>query len=240
MSDFFQYIAIGMWIIGFLGIIIFAFLAIVSLFKKKLKVLPRLLGAGGVSIAILFIGIVLGSLTEKNYWERQEMSDSEEKENEEIIKNIQKNQQATAEAHERSIKEQERALEESQQNKFELEPLDEQGVYNAVVGYGNSLIEAINNGDFSIVESYLLPHSNLYLSQVKLVDDLYNKGIIEHLYTFNIELVRRIDENKYEVQTFEEIGIEDGKKEDVEEFQWVYTVENVNGQYLLSDIKKAS
>lgn len=248
MSDIIAFLGAGMWFIGFLGIIIFAIFAFIN---RKRGSFSLLLGAGVISFVILVIGIALMTFTEENYWERQEMSESEEKENEEIVKNIQKNYQKEEEAYQNSIKEHEKAMESYQeestesekaventyQNIPEIDFLEEQGVYNAVVNYGNNMIEAINKGDFRIVEPFLLPNSNLYISQEKLVNDLYSKGIVEHVYTFNIESVKKLEENIFEAETFEEISIESGGKEQVKEFQWLYTIQNVNGQFLLSDIK---
>ncbi|MEH7524932.1 hypothetical protein V7149_16875 [Bacillus sp. JJ1503] len=116
---------------------------------------------------------------------------------------------------------------------------DLQEIHNTVADYGYFLINAINNGDFSIVQPYLLPDSNLYWSQVDLVVNLYSKDIIEHLYTFDIVSVQKVSENIYEVESFEEIGIESGGTEEIKEYQWIYTVEQANGQFLLSDIRKA-
>jgi hypothetical protein len=113
-------------------------------------------------------------------------------------------------------------------------------IEQAVVDYGYALVDAINNNDFSIVEPYLLPDSNLYSSQVNLVDRLFRQNITESIYEINVISVNKIGENRYEVETFEDIGITSEGEETNKKYQWVYTVENVNGQYLLSDIRKAA
>ncbi|KZZ85310.1 TcaA NTF2-like domain-containing protein [Bacillus sp. SJS] len=235
-----------LWIIGGIGVIVFAFLAFINRKRNSASMYAR---AGTISFFFLVIGIAVMTFSEEGYWERAELSDNELKENKEIEQNIQRNYQLEEEAYQNYIQEQEKNIENyqesvesevaetSQQNNSEIGPLEEQEVYNLVVNYGNGMIQAINNGDFLIVESFLLPESNLYISQRKLVEDLYNQNIVENLYTFNIESISKVGINMFEVETFEEIGIEKQGKEDIKEFQWLYTVQNVNGEYLLSDIR---
>ena len=117
-------------------------------------------------------------------------------------------------------------------------PMQNHELQGAVVNYGYALVEAINYGDFSIVEPYLLPEGNLYLSQVNLVDNLFSKNITESIYEIDVKSATKISENTYEVETFEDTGITTDGVEENKQFRWVYTVEYVNGQYLLSDIKK--
>lgn len=116
-------------------------------------------------------------------------------------------------------------------------PMQNQELRDAVVDYGYALVDAINYGDFTIVEPYLLPESNLYNAQVKLVDNLFGKNITESLYEIDVTSVTKISENTYEVETFEDIGIVTNGLEENKQFSWVYTVEYVNDQYLLSEIK---
>lgn len=240
MSFFIGLIGAVIWLIGGLGVIIFGLLAF---FNRKRNNASGYAGAGAISFIILVIGIAVMTFSEENYWERTAMSESDKKENEEIVKNIEKNYQLEEEAYQKSLKEQadeiesEQVVERVQQSNAEMDLLDEQGVYNVVVNYGNGLIEAINNGDFLMVESYLLPGSDLYISQRKLVNDLYSQGIVEHFNMFNIESISKVDENIFEVETYEDIRIEKAGTEENKEFQWIYTVQNVNGDFLLSNIR---
>ncbi|OMF96829.1 DUF4352 domain-containing protein [Paenibacillus sp. FSL R7-0337] len=54
-------------------------------------------------------------------------------------------------------------------------------------GYLNALIEAINSGDFSLVEIHLLYDSDLYTQQQKLVQTLSEKGTREELAEYEIQ-----------------------------------------------------
>lgn len=237
MSFFIGLIGAVIWLIGGLGVIIFGILAFIN---RKRNNASGYAGAGAISFIILVIGIAVMTFSEENYWERTAMSESDKKENEEIVKNIEKNYQLEEEAYQKSVQEQADEIESEQvveQSSSEMDLLDEQGVYNAVVNYGNGLIEAINNGDFLMVDSYLLPGSDLYISQQKLVNDLYSQGIVEHFNMFNIESIRKVDENIFEVETYEDILIEKAGTAENKEFQWIYTVQNVNGDFLLSNIR---
>lgn len=116
-------------------------------------------------------------------------------------------------------------------------PMQNQELHDAVVNYGYSLVQAINDGDFSIVEPYLLPDSNLYFSQVALVEKLFSQNVTESLYEFDVTSAVEISENTYEIETFEDTIVIKNGNEESKQFRWVYTVEYVNGQYFLSDIK---
>lgn len=55
------------------------------------------------------------------------------------------------------------------------------------LGYLNSLIEAINTADFSLVEIHLLFDSDLYAQQQKLVETLSMKGAREEVVDYEIQ-----------------------------------------------------
>lgn len=109
-----------------------------------------------------------------------------------------------------------------------------------IANYEKSLVEAINTGDFSIVERYLAQGSNLYKSQQKLVSNLYSKQTKEKLVTFSIQAITSMGENTYKVSVVEKIGIKTAKQNVYtnKEFRWTYTVIVRNGHYFLSDIEK--
>ncbi|RDI36477.1 TcaA NTF2-like domain-containing protein [Falsibacillus pallidus] len=230
MKGFFNYIAIGMMIIGLLGIFACSLLALISLIKKNMDGFFKILGAGALSIVVLFMGLVLGTFTEKNYWERA-AGDSDNKENEEIIRNIQRNEE--------DQKTQKQDYENWQKEvDAQLDAYEEKNVYNAVLEYESAITEAINQGDFSIVEPYLLPDSRLYSSQNQLVENLHNKGITETLNMFNIESINKVKEGIFAAEVYEEVQINysSGKTEN-KTFRWTYTIHNADGQYLLSDLQ---
>lgn len=109
-----------------------------------------------------------------------------------------------------------------------------------IANYEKSLVEAINTGDFFIVEPYLAQGSNLYKSQQKLVSNLYGKQTKEKLVTFNIQAIDLVGKDTYKVSVVEKIGIRTVKQKvyTTKEFRWTYTVIVRNGHYFLSDIEK--
>jgi len=118
---------------------------------------------------------------------------------------------------------------------------DEVAILKLVEDYENTLIKAINNNDFPLVEKYLTPGSNLYKAQKDLVANLSKKGIQEKLIDYKVEKIETSDQaNVYKVYVFEKIGIKrPGKPEfTASEFRWVYTVVLDNGKYTLSEISK--
>ncbi|MEH7336849.1 hypothetical protein V7161_30020 [Neobacillus drentensis] len=111
-------------------------------------------------------------------------------------------------------------------------------IEEAVKNYENALPEAVNQGDFTIVESFLLSDSPLYHAQIDLVNNLYSKNITENLYNFEIVSMNQETEDIYSVETNEEYGIVKNGKEERKTYKWIYTIQNVDGQWLLSDIHK--
>ncbi|NLW46327.1 MAG: hypothetical protein GXY86_03170, partial [Firmicutes bacterium] len=118
---------------------------------------------------------------------------------------------------------------------------DEVAILKLIKDYENTLIKAINNNDFSIVEKQLTPGSNLYKAQQDLVANLSKRGIQEKLIDYQVEKIETTGEaNAYKVYVYEKIGIKrPGKLEfTASEFRWVYTVIFDNGKYTLSEISK--
>jgi hypothetical protein len=118
---------------------------------------------------------------------------------------------------------------------------DEVAILKLVEEYETTLIKAINNNDFSIVEKQLTPGSNLYKAQQDLVANLSKRGIQEKLIDYQVEKIETSDQaNVYKVYVFEKIGVKrPGKLEfTASDYRWVYTVVLDNGKYTLSEISK--
>ncbi|SDF80747.1 hypothetical protein SAMN04488542_11799 [Fontibacillus panacisegetis] len=105
--------------------------------------------------------------------------------------------------------------------------------------YEKNLIEAINKGTFSFVEPNLLPDSNLFVAQKKLVNNLFTRKITEEFQNSEIYRTYYIDINKFDVEVAENIKINYPDKEGIlREYHWIYSVEKVGESYFLSDIKE--
>lgn len=114
------------------------------------------------------------------------------------------------------------------------------GISELIKEYEINLIKAINEGEFSYVEPNLLPNSNLFVSQKKLVSNLFTREITEEFQNSDIYWTHYIDTNKFDVEVTELIKINNpGKDGVVKEFHWIYSVEKVGeSSYVLSDIRE--
>ena len=104
-------------------------------------------------------------------------------------------------------------------------------------GYEKGLIVAINNNDFSKVQDFLIPDSPLYKVQIKLVENLYKKGVKEELIAYEItDLVG--EGGQISITTHEKVKISySDSTSETKEFNWVYSAEEYNGRVRLKNIK---
>jgi hypothetical protein len=107
--------------------------------------------------------------------------------------------------------------------------------------YENALIEAINAGDFSLVEYMLMPGSSLYRSQKALVENLHSRGITEELIDFAILDAQYNEDSGVILMTVkEQINVVKPDSESTVNSTWVYTVNrNDEGMFEFSKIEKA-
>jgi serine/threonine protein kinase len=106
--------------------------------------------------------------------------------------------------------------------------------------YYISLVNAINENDFSLVAPTLVENSSLYYSQKELVDKLSKQNIKEKLISFDIKDMESVKNSQYKVSVEEIIGI---KKLSANyyvnnTFKYTYWVQENNGEIQLSDIQK--
>lgn len=109
-------------------------------------------------------------------------------------------------------------------------------------GYLNALIEAINSGDFSLVEIHLLYDSDLYAQQQKLVQTLSTNGTREELIGHEIQSTSYDEESsELTMKVREEIKViaADGTEKTTDNV-WSYTALQVDqGVFQFSSIAKA-
>jgi hypothetical protein len=109
-------------------------------------------------------------------------------------------------------------------------------------GYLNTLIEAINSGDFSLVEIHLLYDSELYAQQQKLVETLSAKGTREELVGYEIQSTSYDEESSMLTMTVREqikVITSEGSEKDTDNV-WTYTALQVDqGVFQFSSIAKA-
>ncbi|KHL95872.1 hypothetical protein QW71_09680 [Paenibacillus sp. IHB B 3415] len=110
------------------------------------------------------------------------------------------------------------------------------------LGYLNSIIEAVNTGDFSLVEIHLLYDSDLYTQQQKLVQKLSEKGTREELADYEIQSTSFDEENGVLTMRVREqikvIALNGTEK--MTDNVWTYTALQVDqGVFQFSSIAKA-
>ena len=104
--------------------------------------------------------------------------------------------------------------------------------------YSSALTAAINNGEFSIVEKYLLKGSKLYNAQASLVKNLHSQGVKEYMNLVELRGYRWVSDTKGFIETYEKAEIiQPSGDSEIREYNWRYTVEYENGKYYLSDIE---
>lgn len=114
-------------------------------------------------------------------------------------------------------------------------------VYETIKNYENALPQAINNGKFDMVSSFIIPDSDLYNSQKELVSRLYSKGIQEQLNSFYIYSISILKSGLIRIYVEENIGVKYPGESDFtnHNYKWEYKMRNVDGQQIgLSDINK--
>ena len=126
---------------------------------------------------------------------------------------------------------------DSESSNDELAEDEENSIKEVVTSYVNYLVDAINEGDYSIVSPYIKEGSSLEKAQQSLVTHLYENGTKENVESISVSSIEKV-EDKYEVITDETIEIiyESGNSE-VENYSWTYTVEKVNDSFQLTDIE---
>lgn len=110
-----------------------------------------------------------------------------------------------------------------------------------IQNYEQTLIDAINNNDFSLVEPSLIPESKLYNSQKQLISNLNAKKIKEELIEYTIRGIKvGKKSNEYQIYVEEKISITYPNRTDSEtkEYKWVYTAVLDKGVVGLSDINE--
>lgn len=109
-------------------------------------------------------------------------------------------------------------------------------------GYLNALIEAINSGDFSLVEIHLLYDSELYAQQKKLVETLSAKGTREELVGYEIQSTSYDEESSTLTMTVREqikVITADGSEKETDNV-WMYNALQMDqGLFQFSSIAKA-
>lgn len=104
--------------------------------------------------------------------------------------------------------------------------------------YIKTLPQAVNTGNYSYIEPYILDGSVLYGMQVALVDYNYEKGITERFIEYSVEKVVWINSTTCNIYTEEEYEISFGGDSTYNEYEWKYTIVERDGRYYLTNLEK--
>ena len=105
--------------------------------------------------------------------------------------------------------------------------------------YVNAISAAIENGEFSMVKPFLKRDSSLYTAQEKRVAKLHSEGTKEYVLDCRIEEFEWNSNTKGSLVLYEKIDTVDSEGEStITEVTYRYTIEYVNGRYVLSDRTK--
>lgn len=98
-------------------------------------------------------------------------------------------------------------------------------VKNLTYSYINAFTQAVNSNDFSQIQSYVYPGSDLYKEQSEYIPSTYQKGIKEYNTSCNVVSVDINDDNKSGTVTTNEVyDIEDSSGQDTAKtFNYKYT-----------------
>lgn len=109
-------------------------------------------------------------------------------------------------------------------------------VYNTMDEFVRIRISAINYGDFSYIEHFLVPGTKLYNIQKEIVDTYLPRGIGEELVSYSINSVKAIDNNTYEADVNETLRYlyQDGTSE-LKKFHFIYTIKYDGTKAILTE-----
>ncbi|WP_377887518.1 hypothetical protein [Alkalihalobacillus sp. R86527] len=103
--------------------------------------------------------------------------------------------------------------------------------------YGNATIDAIRMNDFSYVEHYLDPYGKSYKESKEYISYLNEKNISEDLLTLYATETYQLNDNTYQVNTYEEYDITygDGSVK-FKSFNSQYKVKQIEGYLYISEL----
>ncbi|GIO24519.1 zinc-ribbon domain-containing protein [Oceanobacillus sp. J11TS1] len=107
-----------------------------------------------------------------------------------------------------------------------------------VENYVYDLVDAINAGDYSLVEGNIAPGSDFDTMQKDLVARLYDAGLTQEVLSAAVVDMTEIDSGEWEVTTNETIVLNYSSGEtETEDYQWVYTIELTEDGYKITNLE---
>lgn len=119
----------------------------------------------------------------------------------------------------------------------------ENKIHDLIYWYTHYFTLAVNTGNFSLVENYIYPGSQLYNEQKNYIPTTYEKGIKETIMSFNVISYTLNEDNTSGTVTTEEVyKIDNNGSISIKTFKYKYTFKynEAKERYQLSSISKAS
>ena len=106
-------------------------------------------------------------------------------------------------------------------------------------GFIDRFISMINYGNISYMDDYVVIGSNLYNDFVVSIESFNKQNISEQLEEYNIQDVKKIDDNTYEIYVYEAYNIYYGKEHSrkLKTFNSIYTVQKSNESFKFTDLR---
>ncbi len=112
-------------------------------------------------------------------------------------------------------------------------------VENFITSYCISFVDAINYSDFSIVETYMHPSSEMYAQQKKLLAEYEKMGLTERFDGLTLNSLRKINDYKWIASVTESETIYySGGSQESNTYRWNYTIEYIDHGYYLTKISE--
>ena len=88
------------------------------------------------------------------------------------------------------------------------------------------VIDANNNGDFSIVSSMITQDSSFYKKEKETIESSYRNNVKYNLLDYNIEQIKAIDNKTYKAYVVENIEVKEGNESNFQakQFKHIYTI----------------
>ena len=104
--------------------------------------------------------------------------------------------------------------------------------------YCDAMVKAINENNFDLVLPYIYKDSKMYADQKSLVEKCVSQGIKEEFNSFELVSLNKTLDTVWqaEVKESETVISANGERE-VKNFKWTYTIEYIDSEFYLTNIK---
>lgn len=106
--------------------------------------------------------------------------------------------------------------------------------------YTEASVDAINYRDFSLVSDYIAEEGPRYKEAREYIDYLDSQDIYEEWYGSELENVKKIDDNTWEVTVIEEFDIIRPDSSDVKKFRTSLIVNQVNDEFYVMELTETN